>query len=39
MKQELPLKTYFNRGKMFGYVLILILVSIAAYLAYTTIIG
>ncbi len=39
MKKSIPLKTYFNRGKVFGYILILILVGISAYLIYTTFIA
>lgn len=39
MKKGIPLKSYFNRAKVFGYVLILILVSIIAYLTYTSIVG
>ena len=36
MKKTIPLKTYFNRAKVFGFVLLLILVAILGYLAYTS---
>ena len=39
MKKTIPLKSYFNRGKLFGVVLILILVGIAGYFIYTSFIA
>ncbi len=35
MKKQFPLKSYFNRARIFGYVLILIVVIIAGYLLVT----
>ena len=34
MKKTIPLKSYFTRAKIFGYILIVILVGIVGYFAY-----
>lgn len=36
MKKTIHLKTYFNRAKIFGYLLLLILFGISLYLIYTS---
>lgn len=36
MKKTIHLKTYFNRAKVFGYLLVLILLGISLYLAYSS---
>lgn len=36
MKKTIPLKSYFTRAKIFGYVLVVILIGIAGYLAYNS---
>ncbi|MCS6973524.1 MAG: hypothetical protein NZM13_03480 [Cyclobacteriaceae bacterium] len=32
MKKTLPIKAYFNRARLFGYLLILILVLVSGYM-------
>jgi len=34
MKKTIPLKSYFTRAKIFGYVLLVILIAIVGYFAY-----
>lgn len=34
MKENMPVRGYFNRAKVFGYVLLVIAVLIVSYLAY-----
>lgn len=35
MKKQFPLRAYFGRARIFGYVLVIILLGIAVYLLYT----
>jgi hypothetical protein len=36
MRKMMPMRHYFGRAKVFGFLLLLILAVIAAYLTYTT---
>jgi hypothetical protein len=36
MKKTVPLKSYFNRARLFGYILVAIAVCLAGYLIYTS---